>query len=48
MQVAETKAIEIPTKPILGSTDPGTKVLVIFAEGNSSNCYWIGCPKTNI
>tara|TARA_B100002019_G_scaffold225055_1_gene198044 strand:+ start:10289 stop:12877 length:2589 start_codon:yes stop_codon:yes gene_type:complete len=23
--------------------DPGTKVLVIFAEGNSSNCYWIGC-----
>ena len=23
--------------------DPGTKVLVIFAEGNSSNCYWMGC-----
>jgi len=23
--------------------DVGTKVLVIFAEGNSSACYWIGC-----
>lgn len=23
--------------------DPGTKVLVIFAEGQSNQCYWIGC-----
>lgn len=23
--------------------DPGTKVLVIFVEGNVSNAYWIGC-----
>ena len=23
--------------------DPGTKVLVIFAEGRSNQCYWIGC-----
>jgi hypothetical protein len=23
--------------------DPGTKVLVIFVEGNASNAYWIGC-----
>ena len=23
--------------------DVGTKVLVIFAEGNSTACYWIGC-----
>ena len=25
--------------------DPGTKVLVIFAEGQSSQCYWIGCVQ---
>jgi putative chitinase len=23
--------------------DPGTKVLVIFAEGQTNQCYWIGC-----
>ena len=23
--------------------DVGTRVLVIFAEGNTSKCYWIGC-----
>lgn len=23
--------------------DPGTKVLVIFAEGQANQCYWIGC-----
>ena len=23
--------------------DPGTKVLVIFAEGSPNQCYWIGC-----
>ena len=23
--------------------DVGTKVLVIFAEGNPNMCYWIGC-----
>jgi len=25
--------------------DPGTKVLVIFAEGNSAEGYWIGCVQ---
>ena len=23
--------------------DPGTKVLIIFAEGSPNQCYWIGC-----
>ena len=23
--------------------DVGTKVLVIFAEGNPNLCYWLGC-----
>lgn len=27
--------------------DPGTKVLVIFAEGQSNQCYWIGCLQDN-
>jgi len=25
--------------------DPGTKVLVIFAEGSPNQCYWIGCVQ---
>ena len=41
------KAIDIHNKVMVFGQYPdiGTRVLVIFIEGNASKCYWIGCVQ---